>query len=106
MPMGAHSFEDLMFRRGQLFFVAFDALCIDGEDLRGLPLIERKARLERGVYSPNHPISTSVFSLISRLHCGHFAASNYSRNFAVSPSSPRNIECLNNFRHPTHKRIR
>src|SRR5688572_12705960 len=35
-----------MFRRGELFFVAFDALWIDGEDLRGFPLIERKARLK------------------------------------------------------------
>jgi len=35
-----------MFRRGELFFVVFDALWIDGEDLRGLPLIERKARLQ------------------------------------------------------------
>ena len=43
---GYPQFEDLMFRRGELFFVAFDALFIDGEDLRGLPLIDRKARLK------------------------------------------------------------
>jgi bifunctional non-homologous end joining protein LigD len=43
---GYPQFEDLMFRRGELFFVAFDALYVDGEDLRGLPLIERKARLQ------------------------------------------------------------
>jgi bifunctional non-homologous end joining protein LigD len=35
-----------MFRRGELFFVTFDALWIDGEDLRQFPLIERKARLK------------------------------------------------------------
>jgi bifunctional non-homologous end joining protein LigD len=34
-----------MFRRGELFFVA-DALYLDGEDLRGLSLIERKTRLQ------------------------------------------------------------
>jgi bifunctional non-homologous end joining protein LigD len=43
---GYPQFEDLMFRRGELFFVAFDALYLDGEDLRGSPLIERKARLK------------------------------------------------------------
>jgi bifunctional non-homologous end joining protein LigD len=43
---GYPQFEDLMFRRGELFFVAFDALWIDGEDLRSQPLIERKARLK------------------------------------------------------------
>ena len=43
---GYPQFEDLMFRRGELFFVAFDALYLDGEDLRGLPLIDRKARLK------------------------------------------------------------
>jgi bifunctional non-homologous end joining protein LigD len=43
---GYPQFEDLMFRRGELFFVAFDAIFLDGEDLRDLPLIERKARLK------------------------------------------------------------
>ena len=32
---------------GELVFFAFDALFVDGEDLRALPLSERKARLER-----------------------------------------------------------
>src|SRR5437773_9347950 len=47
---GYPQFEDLMFRRGELFFVAFDALWIDGEDLRGLSLLERKRRLRRVVH--------------------------------------------------------
>jgi len=51
---GCPQFEDLMFRRGERFFVAFDALWIDGEDLRNLPLLERKHRLRRVV-----PRSTS-----------------------------------------------
>jgi bifunctional non-homologous end joining protein LigD len=42
---GYPQFENLLFRKGELFFVAFDALYLNGEDLRGLPLIERKARL-------------------------------------------------------------
>jgi bifunctional non-homologous end joining protein LigD len=43
---GHPQFEDLMFRRGELFFLAFDAVYLDGEDLRFLPLIERKRRLQ------------------------------------------------------------
>jgi bifunctional non-homologous end joining protein LigD len=46
---GYPQFEDLMFRRGELFFVAFDALWIDGEDLRNVPVLERKRRLRRVV---------------------------------------------------------
>ena len=46
---GRPQFEDLMFRRGKLFFVAFDALWIDSEDLRNKPLIERKRALRQVV---------------------------------------------------------
>src|SRR5437773_6383332 len=46
---GCPQFEDLLFRRGELFFVAFDAPWLDGEDLRRLPLLERKRRLRRVV---------------------------------------------------------
>jgi bifunctional non-homologous end joining protein LigD len=35
----------LLFRHGEPRFYAFDLLCVDGEALRYLPLIERKARL-------------------------------------------------------------
>jgi bifunctional non-homologous end joining protein LigD len=45
---GRSNFYRLLFRRDWPHFYAFDALAIDGEDLRGLPLIERK-RLLRGV---------------------------------------------------------
>ena len=40
-------FNDLLFRRRECVFFAFDLLFLDGEDLRALPLIERKARLKR-----------------------------------------------------------
>src|SRR5262245_54850426 len=38
-----------MFRREEreCFFYAFDILRLDGQDMRGLPLLERKARLKR-----------------------------------------------------------
>jgi len=45
---GKSQFEDLLFRRGEAPFQAFDLLWCDGDDLRYSPLIERKARL-RGI---------------------------------------------------------
>lgn len=42
---GRTDFYDLLFRREWPYFYAFDALSIEGEDLRELPLLERKRRL-------------------------------------------------------------
>ncbi len=42
---GKTRFKDPLFRRGEPRFYAFDLLWHDGEDLRHLPLIERKLRL-------------------------------------------------------------
>jgi bifunctional non-homologous end joining protein LigD len=42
---GKTQFRDLLFRRGEPRFVAFDLLWCRGEDLGQLPLIERKLRL-------------------------------------------------------------
>jgi bifunctional non-homologous end joining protein LigD len=44
---GRSIFNDLLFRRRECLFFAFDLLHLNGEDLRELPLIERKARLRR-----------------------------------------------------------
>jgi bifunctional non-homologous end joining protein LigD len=44
---GQPQFYALMFRRAQPLFYAFDVLSLDGEDLRELPLLERKRRLRR-----------------------------------------------------------
>jgi bifunctional non-homologous end joining protein LigD len=43
---GRSIFNDLLFRRRECLFFAFDLLRLNGEDLRGLPLVERKARLK------------------------------------------------------------
>jgi bifunctional non-homologous end joining protein LigD len=58
---GRSVFNDLFRRRGECLFFAFDLLWINGEDLRDLPLIERKARLKKllrrkrsGVLYVNH----------------------------------------------------
>lgn len=41
---GRSDFRKLLFWREWLYFHAFDLLAVDGQDLRGLPLLERKAR--------------------------------------------------------------
>jgi bifunctional non-homologous end joining protein LigD len=42
---GKPQFRDLLFHRGEPRFMAFDILSCNGEDLRYLPLIDRKLRL-------------------------------------------------------------
>ena len=44
---GCSQFRDLLYRRDWPYFLAFDVLSIDGEDLRALPLVQRKRRLAR-----------------------------------------------------------
>ena len=45
--LGRSVFNDLLFRRRECLFFAFDLLFLNGEDLRGLPVIERKMRLQK-----------------------------------------------------------
>jgi bifunctional non-homologous end joining protein LigD len=40
-------FRDLLFRKSQCVFIAFDLLYLNGKDMRMLPLVERKAALKR-----------------------------------------------------------
>jgi bifunctional non-homologous end joining protein LigD len=44
-PDGRSDFSSVVFRRGQPFYCVFDALMLDGRDLRRRPLLERKALL-------------------------------------------------------------
>lgn len=46
-PDGRSHFRKLLFRREWPYFYAFDLLALNGEDLRGLPLLERKRQLLR-----------------------------------------------------------
>jgi bifunctional non-homologous end joining protein LigD len=46
---GQPMFYELMRRRGPFCFYAFDPLWLDGRDLRGRPLFERKAFLRKVV---------------------------------------------------------
>src|ERR1051326_2653539 len=43
---GRPQFNELFFRRGSPYYVAFDLLWLDGKDLRDLPLLKRKAQLK------------------------------------------------------------
>src|SRR5262245_27736955 len=44
---GRPVFRDLLFRRRQCVFIAFDLLFLNGRDMRTLPLMQRKAALKR-----------------------------------------------------------
>jgi bifunctional non-homologous end joining protein LigD len=44
---GRPMFRDLLFRKRQCIFVAFDLLYLNGRDLRTMPLLERKVMLKR-----------------------------------------------------------
>lgn len=50
---GRPQFYELLRRRGEPVFYAFDVLMLDGRDLRSLPLLERKHILRRVVKT--HP---------------------------------------------------
>ena len=50
---GRPVFEDVLYRRGQPYFYAFDVMWLNGNDLRKQPLMERKAVL-RGIV-PSQP---------------------------------------------------
>lgn len=58
---GKPQFRDLVFRRGEPRFIAFDLLALEGEDLRYLPLIGRKQRLRSVVPQRGHRL----------LYCDH-----------------------------------
>ena len=47
MMRGRPVFRDLLFRRRQCVYIAFDLLYLNGDDLRTLPLLERKAALRK-----------------------------------------------------------
>jgi bifunctional non-homologous end joining protein LigD len=44
-PDGRSDFYSLLFRREWPYFYVFDLLFLNGRDLRGLPLLERKRQL-------------------------------------------------------------
>jgi ATP-dependent DNA ligase len=63
---GRSHFYNLMFRREWPHFMAFDLLWLNGEDVRGLPLHQRKRRLAR--IMPRVPSRVRLVEQIQR--CG------------------------------------
>ena len=57
---GRQNFRDLTAGRGNLHYAVFDALWVNGKDLRGLPLTRRKRALTGLV-----PATTTVVSKVS-----------------------------------------
>src|SRR5262249_36735958 len=53
---GRSVFNDLLFRRRECVFFAFDLLFLNGDDLRALPLIDRKARLKQLLHRKRSPV--------------------------------------------------
>jgi len=52
---GVSQFNQLLSRKGEPVFYAFDLMWLDGEDLRPMPLVERKKRLARLVRAAKCP---------------------------------------------------
>jgi bifunctional non-homologous end joining protein LigD len=57
---GRPVFRDLLFRRRQCVFIAFDLLYLNGKDLRTLPLIERKTMLKELLRRSVHGFFISI----------------------------------------------
>jgi len=53
---GRPVFRDLLFRRRDCVFIAFDLLHLNGKDLRTLPLIQRKTMLKKLLRRKRSPI--------------------------------------------------
>ena len=64
---GRSVFRNLLFRRGQCVFIAFDLLFLNGKDLRPLPLIERKIALRKLLTRRKRARILSVRCILS--HC-------------------------------------
>ena len=62
---GRQSFRDLLAGRGNLHYAAFDALWVNGRDLRRLPLARRKRALHKLVWASSTPLS-QVFTIEER----------------------------------------
>ena len=62
---GRQNLEGLLIGRGNLHYAAFDALWVDGRDLRGLPLRRRKLALT-GLVPATTTVVSQVFSIEER----------------------------------------
>ena len=93
-PDGRARFHRLLFRREAAFFMAFDLLELDGEDLHELPLIERKRRLRRLI--PRESSRLKYVDHIAGRHRALFAAA----CLRASSRSGRTVRTSVVWRHP------
>lgn len=54
------NFRGIMSHQGHLHYAAFDLLWLNGKDLRGLPLVQRRRRLERLIPATNPILSRTM----------------------------------------------
>jgi len=82
---GRSQFYELMFRRGQPFFYAFDLLWLNGEESAKPTVLERKARLHK----PGRILaSTASFTINRSLKCSALQAFFTSSSVITSRSVP------------------
>jgi bifunctional non-homologous end joining protein LigD len=62
---GRQNFRDRLAGRGNLHYAAFDALWVNGKDLRGLPLTRRKRAL-MGLVPATTTVLSQVFTIEER----------------------------------------
>lgn len=68
--------DNLKFKKGNLYFVVFDLLALHGEDLRNIPLIERKKKLEILLVKAEDNIIFSQYIIGNGNKCFSFAKEN------------------------------
>ena len=101
---GHPQFNDLLFRRGEPRFAAFDLLYCDGHDLRRERLIDRKQELKRIVGTDRGPIfyvdhvegcGTKLFGRICELDLEGIVAKHGGAPYAADPERTTWFKVLN-----------
>jgi len=97
---GRPVFNDLLFGRRQPTYIPFDILVVDGEDVRGLPLKERKALLDKVVRryglektEPFFGEGRPLFNAVCRLDLEGIVAKRLADSY--SPSKTKWFKILN-----------
>jgi ATP-dependent DNA ligase len=67
--LGRSQFYELMFHRGEPYFYAFDLLWLNGQDLRELPLLERKRRCASSAVDSTADSCISITSIATDQVC-------------------------------------
>ena len=102
--LGRSIFADVVARRKQVRFFAFDLLYIDGEDMRSMPLVQRKARLKKLLPSRSRHVlyvdhtrgsGTELYQLICQLDLEGIVAKRADSTYDDNPKSRNWIKIKN-----------